>query len=429
MIESTLMMSVVAASLCQAAPLSHNLEVVQPWRDALADAQATESVVNTIVIGDSITINRDTWVYWTRDDLADRFGYGGEGSLDVHGVSSGDETSGWVPLPFFVQPWGRNSAWSRHFNDTSDEHRLVPTGTWVTADHKEGGWWMTFEGNQATLRYIEEAGAGTFTIKLDDQIVATIDADNGGDPQSVTYELPVPEFGTYLMDIESVELVTDPHPARIDLLDVRTGEPGSVIHRLGQGGKPCSYFLEKNEQMYQDVFATIDPDLIVIQCDPAYESIEQYELDLRELVGRFQGYSPGTPVVLISHHHFGGHIFDPTEVMYQVSLDTAGVGFVNLYDLHAERADIEQLGYLLDDVHLTAEGGHFYSDWIVRELLGYSHADLDANGVVDQADLGILLAAYGMSIGDVCFNDMADIDRDGSVGQSDLGQLLAVYGL
>ncbi|MCK4874185.1 MAG: hypothetical protein KAS72_15795 [Phycisphaerales bacterium] len=52
-----------------------------------------------------------------------------------------------------------------------------------------------------------------------------------------------------------------------------------------------------------------------------------------------------------------------------------------------------------------------------EECLG----DLDGDNDIDQADLGILLAAYGL-------NDSGDIDGDGETGQADLGILLAHYG-
>ncbi|MCK4873177.1 MAG: beta-propeller fold lactonase family protein [Phycisphaerales bacterium] len=47
--------------------------------------------------------------------------------------------------------------------------------------------------------------------------------------------------------------------------------------------------------------------------------------------------------------------------------------------------------------------------------------DLDGDGDVDQADLGILLAAYGI-------DDGGDCDGDGDTDQADLGILLANYG-
>jgi hypothetical protein len=55
-------------------------------------------------------------------------------------------------------------------------------------------------------------------------------------------------------------------------------------------------------------------------------------------------------------------------------------------------------------------------------------ADLDDDGDVDQADLGVLLAAYDSQPGDPNWNADADIDGDGSVDQADLGGLLTLYG-
>ncbi|MFG0251464.1 MAG: Ig domain-containing protein, partial [Phycisphaerales bacterium JB038] len=47
--------------------------------------------------------------------------------------------------------------------------------------------------------------------------------------------------------------------------------------------------------------------------------------------------------------------------------------------------------------------------------------DLDDDGDVDQSDLGVLLASYGLDAG-------GDCDGDGDTDQSDLGILLAHYG-
>ena len=55
--------------------------------------------------------------------------------------------------------------------------------------------------------------------------------------------------------------------------------------------------------------------------------------------------------------------------------------------------------------------------------------DIDGDGDVDQADLGILLSAYGTSAGDDFFVPEADLDNDGVIGQTDLGLLLANFGM
>ncbi len=54
--------------------------------------------------------------------------------------------------------------------------------------------------------------------------------------------------------------------------------------------------------------------------------------------------------------------------------------------------------------------------------------DVNADGSVDQADLGLLLATYELPDGDPFFNQAADFNGDGQVTQSDLGILLAHYG-
>ena len=48
--------------------------------------------------------------------------------------------------------------------------------------------------------------------------------------------------------------------------------------------------------------------------------------------------------------------------------------------------------------------------------------DLDGNGVVDGADFGLLLAAFGSS------DAAADLDQDGIVSGSDVGLLLSSWG-
>jgi hypothetical protein len=51
--------------------------------------------------------------------------------------------------------------------------------------------------------------------------------------------------------------------------------------------------------------------------------------------------------------------------------------------------------------------------------------DFDNDGVVQGADLGALLGAWGSTTVQVQF----DLDRDGSVGGSDLGILLGMWGV
>jgi hypothetical protein len=54
-------------------------------------------------------------------------------------------------------------------------------------------------------------------------------------------------------------------------------------------------------------------------------------------------------------------------------------------------------------------------------------ADVNGDGLVNQPDLGLLLATYGRCEGDADYDPNADIDGDDCVGQQDLGILLAAY--
>lgn len=55
--------------------------------------------------------------------------------------------------------------------------------------------------------------------------------------------------------------------------------------------------------------------------------------------------------------------------------------------------------------------------------------DLDGNGVVDLADLSLMLVAFGSNLGEANYNGAADFDNDGKVDLADLSALLVVFGL
>jgi hypothetical protein len=408
-------------------PLSYNLDAVASWRTAVAEAQVTGRQVGIMSVGDSIPTRRDSWVYWIRNRLADLYGYGGEGMLDAHWISGGDGSGGHLPPGYWAGGWGQPSSWTHVLDSGYPEHIHSITGNWSVCLHEGGGWRQSFKASTAVLCYIAEAGAGRVTVRIDGVDQTIIDADNGGAPITETLELDLPDGGYHQLELESIETEDAPKPTRFDLIDVRSDEPGSVIHRLGQGGKPISYFLAKDPVMYASIIEAIEPELVWIQCHPAGESLDQYEVDIRAYIDRVRASAPEAPIVLISHHHFGEHLVDETERLYLIATDTPNVAFINIYDLHQSELDVQILGYLHDDVHLSEAGGKFYEQWIVRELLGYPRTDLNIDGRTDLADLGIMIAAYGLEIGDDGFVDLADVDRDGVIGLADLGVLISAY--
>lgn len=85
-----------------------------------------------------------------------------------------------------------------------------------------------------------------------------------------------------------------------------------------------------------------------------------------------------------------------------------------------------------DATVVSMSGGEFElvrGFWAVGFAPAPCPADIDGDGVVGQADLGILLASYGSYPGDPGYVAAAGaLGGDACADQSDLGVLLAVYG-
>jgi serine protease AprX len=54
--------------------------------------------------------------------------------------------------------------------------------------------------------------------------------------------------------------------------------------------------------------------------------------------------------------------------------------------------------------------------------------DINLDGQVDQADLGMLLSVFGTVVGQLSYNGLADLNADGAIDQGDLGIMLATFG-
>jgi hypothetical protein len=122
-----------------------------------------------------------------------------------------------------------------------------------------------------------------------------------------------------------------------------------------------------------------------------------------------------------------------TEFTFAVDLSNAeALAYVQ------ESLDRGRLNFAIVAPHSAVDGATDYPSYFTREagfgavrleieLGGDVPGDVNGDGVVDQSDLGLLLAAYNFCDGDANWNADADLDGDGCVGQTDLGILLANY--
>jgi len=100
-------------------------------------------------------------------------------------------------------------------------------------------------------------------------------------------------------------------------------------------------------------------------------------------------------------------IADPAPGIWQVIVSAPEI----VEDAHVETPQVDA------DFALVVSG--------VQPVSGGVPGDLDGNGCVDQADLGILLADYGCTAG--IGNCPGDVDGDGDTDQSDLGVVLTAF--
>ncbi len=92
--------------------------------------------------------------------------------------------------------------------------------------------------------------------------------------------------------------------------------------------------------------------------------------------------------------------------------------------------DFALLAHISTDVTAASTGSDLHhDDFVIVDLAQpLCPGDVDDDGDVDQADLGVLLSTYNRPSDDPDYDPRADFDCDGDVDQSDLGILLGNYG-
>jgi hypothetical protein len=134
-----------------------------------------------------------------------------------------------------------------------------------------------------------------------------------------------------------------------------------------------------------------------------------------------EGFTPGPlPLLIIDQHIRFPEPPDPVTIEgdIRVELRADGFGEWSFTDVTLGTAVVD-LGFPLGEQTVQLE--EIRTAGSVDVAAFSKLGDLDYDGDVDQADLGILLAAYNQNAG-------GDIDGDGDTDQADLGIMLANFG-
>jgi hypothetical protein len=133
----------------------------------------------------------------------------------------------------------------------------------------------------------------------------------------------------------------------------------------------------------------------------------------------------GAPV---QYSYADGQYWDETDFVVPANAEQAVVS------LYYQSTSKEMIDFLLSENSTDTRGQEMYDLWVANdrcppnlmaqvtlEVDAACAGDLNGDGYTDLADLGVLLAAYGV-------DDGGDLNGDGSTDLSDLGILLADYG-
>jgi len=365
-------------------PLDLNIKTATA--DWLADLEAG-GVGHYAVIGDSISFRNDTYVWYLRDDLEARFGSGGDGYLALGvGFKHRDGTNNRRPGLDF-----RGSTTWREWSDASgprDDLGLRAVDGIYTRIGATGWFEVDIFGPAATLHYVREVGAGVIRVEVNGETVGEVDASlDSGDPQLGTFFFETGEADPEQTSTVRFSLVgatsDDPQWTQLNGLVMTGHNPGARFSRLARGGVGPEEFMRTPPGIFADTLESIDPDMVIVMLD--HVDLGAYEASLNILVDRVEDAVPGAEIVLISHHHFKENLEIDADILVAMA-DERGHGFINLFDLHTGRDHLEELGFLIDGVHLTGEGGSWFGQYINDALLGWTTAtgvEVDAGTVQD----------------------------------------------
>ncbi|MFO0873370.1 MAG: hypothetical protein U0575_05305 [Phycisphaerales bacterium] len=293
--------------------------------------------------------------------------------------------------------------------------------------------WRSLPSPTAGTNYFDPpTGSGTLVLGLSDPTLAI---KSGLTPPLVFNGLPymqVEVWGTSLVD--STDIIG------LRFVDANNHR-GAVVQSFSHGGYVAGSILaaHANSGPMLKALGVHAAMLHYGVNDAAFgHSAAQFQADVAALIAWLRDAmgDPSFPVIICGDMYFPAAppAFDeyPGAMVALAEQDPAIVA-INL-----RRITEEDLGwgpndtsFLFDGAHLTFDGQRTLAKVLVDALLTFAPAcpcDLNDDGVIDGADLGLLLGAWGQggTAGGGC-DTIGDFNDDGVVDGTDLGMLLGAW--
>lgn len=268
---------------------------------ALQEGTDPDGKVRVLAYGASHT-DADVYPHYIRTYLQERFGDGGHGFVHVakpwrwyghfdvavegfkywktrHAQRRGDLDDGFFGLLGASLSTGSKRAFGR-------------------VSHRNGS-----VGSHYELHYLRQPRGGSFRVIVD------------GQPQAVV-KTRAKDFGP---GYHGITLPEGPHEIEVQPIgngDVRMfgmvierDQPGVVVDTLGIGGTRAANMLAWDEELWADNVSRRQPDLVTLaygtnEATDANQPIEEYEANLREVVGKIQRVAPQASCLLVGPGDF-----------------------------------------------------------------------------------------------------------------------------
>ncbi|MCA9282671.1 MAG: hypothetical protein H6812_04935 [Phycisphaeraceae bacterium] len=425
-------------SIAATPSISWNLQAqVEPWLEKLYEGKQARIAF----IGDSISFRNDTWIWFFRDLLDNRFDNAGEGylacsggfrsSLSYNGPRNGLDIHEIDQSPLNHGELDGDVYWATT-NGPRDPVRgaLAPDGMYAVVSNT-GQLQLDVYGSTVTVFYIAGPDAGTLRVRVGGHIQASLDA-RAESPTLRTHviELPAPNNDT--MQSLTFESVTG-EPIQINGVLMQGPDAGSQELRVSRGGAGPADFLVSTTQPVADQLAILAPDLAIVMIDWEYSYYQPsnplnnerfwFQRDTERLLDFYQAAMPDTKFILATHHPFNPYIAEEADVLYRIAVDR-DLGFLNLYTTWPSQSAMAQAGLLIDTIHLTPIGGDWFARYFYDNLFAHTCGpDANNDGSIDVDDLNVILSNWGQGPGwrrgDVNFDRRVDVD--------DLNEVLAAW--